>query len=144
MAYKIVLNRFIDQILPAALNIPILMPFQIKKKVKNIIDFAYLTYKKNYNRAHQQLFLEVNDLAFLRLYKGYKIPAIKNIITKLTQQFVGLFWVIEKIGKLAYRLDILLYWKVHLVFTIAQLEPYTIGNLFEKQLPVQLPNLHIK
>ncbi len=31
--------------------------------------------------------------------------------------------VVEKIGRLAYRLDIPLHWRVHLVFTIAQLEP---------------------
>lgn len=103
-----------------------------------------MIYKKNYNWVHEQLFLEVNDLAFLRLHREYQIPATKRIITKSLQKFVRPFWVIEKIGKLAYRLNILLHWKVHLVFTIAQLEFYMIGNLFKRQLSVQPPDLYVE
>lgn len=142
LAYGILPYRPIDLILPAPLGVPELTPFQIRKEAKDAIDFAHLTYKRHYDRAHQQLSFEVNDLALLRLHKGYKIPATKGIITKLTQQFVGPFRVIERIGRLAYRLDITSHWKVHPVFTIAQLEPYVTGDPFERHLPAQPADLH--
>lgn len=50
------------------------------------MDFAHLAYKKNYNKAHQPLFLEMKNLVLLCLHKGYKIPVTEEIITKLTQQ----------------------------------------------------------
>lgn len=84
LAYKIVLNHPIDLILAAAPGVR-LTPFQIRKEAKDAIDFAHLTDKKNYDQAYQQLFLEVNYLALLRLHRGYKIPATKGIVTKLTQ-----------------------------------------------------------
>lgn len=80
-------------------------------------------------------------MALLRLHKGYKIPATAGIITKLTQQYVGPFRVVERIGRLAYRLSIPTHWKVHPVFTIAQLEPYITGDPFESILPAQPPDL---
>jgi hypothetical protein len=67
------------------------------------------------------MFFEVGDYVNLRLYKGYKIPLVTNI--KLSQQYVRSFRVIERIGRLAYRLKLLANWKVHNVFLIGHLEP---------------------
>ena len=41
----------------------------------------------------------------------------------LTQQYVGLFRIMEKVDCPAYRLDIPPDWRIHPVFSVAQLEP---------------------
>lgn len=135
-------NRPTDLIYwPVALNPKVLIPLQLRKEAKDSVDFAHVVYKKNYNRAHQPLFLEVNNLVLLHLHKGYKIPATERIITKLIQQYIGPFKIIKRVGKLVYWLQILYHWKIHPVFTIAQLELYTIGDPFERELPPQPLNL---
>lgn len=48
------------------------------------MDFAYLVYKVNYNKTHQPLFLEINNLVLLHLDKGYEISTMEEIITKMT------------------------------------------------------------
>jgi hypothetical protein len=65
--------------------------------------------------------MKVGDYALLRLHKGYRIPSAPN--KKLSQQYAGCFKIIERIGRLAYRLDIPDHWKIHNVFSIAHLEP---------------------
>ena len=52
-----------------------------------------------------------------------EIPSTAKVTHKLGQQYVGPFPVLQKIGRLAYRLDIPTIWPIHPVFTIAQLEP---------------------
>ena len=41
---------------------------------------------------------------------------------KLSQQYVGPFTVMEKIGRLAYRLNISAHWRVHPIFSVTQLK----------------------
>lgn len=42
----------------------------------------------------------------IQLHKGYSIPASARIIKKLTQQYVGPFLILEKVGCLAYRSEV--------------------------------------
>lgn len=60
------------------------------------------------------MILAVGDYALLRLHKGYSIPSAPN--RKLDQQYVGPFQVTEKVG-------LPKEWRIHPVFSIAQLEP---------------------
>ena len=50
--------------------------------------------------------MKVGEWALLRLHKGYSISTTAGITKKLTQQYVGPFCIIEKVGHLAYKLDI--------------------------------------
>lgn len=59
----------------------------------------------------------------LKFHKSYLIPSFIGVTKKLTQQYVGPFKIIEKVGKLAYRLDVLSNWRIHPVFSVVQLEP---------------------
>lgn len=59
----------------------------------------------------------------LKLHKRYSIPSSAAVTKKLTQQYVGPFCVLEKVDRLAYKLDVFLDQRVHPVFSVAQLEP---------------------
>jgi hypothetical protein len=90
-------------------------------EVSDAIDLGNMNAKLAYDRKHKALFMKVGDYALLRLHKGYRIPSAPN--KKLSQQYAGCFKIIERIGRLAYRLDIPDHWKIHNVFSIAHLEP---------------------
>ena len=74
------------------------------------------------------MFLMPGDKAYLKLHKGYLIPANLSAKRVLGQQYVGPFNVIQKVGSQAYRLLLPAHWKVHPVFTIAMLEPAPAGD----------------
>ena len=87
----------------------------------NALDFAAMNMKFHYDRRYTAMFLATSDWALLRLHRRYNIPSATN--RKLDQQYAGPFKVLEKVGRLAYRLKIPDHWKIHNVFSIAQLEP---------------------
>ena len=65
--------------------------------------------------------MKVGDYAMLRLHCGYKLPAAVNV--KLSAQLAGPFKILERIGKLAYRLQLPDHYHIHDVISIAHLEP---------------------
>jgi hypothetical protein len=77
----------------------------------------------------------------LRLHKGYSIPLVIN--TKLAQQYAGPFKILEWIGRLAYRLELLLHWEIHPVILIAYLE-LKKPNLFNRLLPKHPSTMHVE
>ena len=106
------------------------------------IAFAQMHAKYHYDRRHHPQFFRQGDYALLRLHRGYDIPATKLTGRKYGLQFVGPFRVVERIGKLAYRLDIPDTWKVHPVFSVAQLEacPDPQDDPYQKDRPVPRPD----
>ena len=109
------LDLLSDPLLPSTL--------QARTDATDAISFALANQKAHYDRKHQPLFMKVGDWAMLRLHKDYSIPSSAGVTKKLTQQYVGPFHILEKVGRLAYKLDVPLDWKVHPVFSMAQLEP---------------------
>src|ERR1700731_595505 len=53
---------------------------------------------------------------------------IKQPNTKLADKWVGPFVVMEKVGKSAYRLNLPVSWRIHLVFNETLLTPYKEGS----------------
>ena len=121
LAYGFQPNRPLDLLREASLPQPVIARIQ----AADAISFAQANQKHHYDRKHQPMFLKQGDWAYLRLHKGYSIPAITAaaITTKLSQQYVGPFEILQKVGKQAYKLAIPGHWNVHPVFSIAQLEP---------------------
>ena len=75
--------------------------------------------KFHYNRKHYSQFLRRDNYALLRLYKSYNISANKALKRKVDQQYMEFFRVLERIERLAYKLNLPENWKIHNVFIIA-------------------------
>ena len=99
------------------------LPQIVRMEAADEIAFVQIRSKIYKNQKHQPANLAVGDWAQIRLHKGYNIPSTAVLGSKLSQQYTAPFRVIEKIGRLAYRLDIPREWTIHPVFSIAQLEP---------------------
>ncbi|KAI0996230.1 hypothetical protein K3495_g11949, partial [Podosphaera aphanis] len=87
------------------------------------IKFAATYMKQQFDGRHKPMFFKVGDFVLLRLHRGFNVPGIAGN-TKLAQQYAGPFKVLEKIGKLAYRLDLPpSLGSIHPVISVAHLEP---------------------
>ena len=85
--------------------------------------------KTRYDSSHLTIRLTEGSQAYLRLYHGYSISGVNP---KLSNQRVGPFKILEKIGNLAYRLDLPGIMKIHSVIFIAQLEPFPGEDLYAR------------
>ena len=84
------------------------------------------------------LILQPGDRAFIRLHDGYRVAGMGN--RKLSEQRVGPFRVIERVGSRAYKLDIPTEWTIHPVINIAMLEPApSRKDPFERPTPDHPP-----
>lgn len=92
-------------------------------EASDVISFILANLKKYYNRYYQLLFIQIEKWAMFKLYKSYLILSFIGVIKKLTQQDVGSFQIVKKVGRLAYKLDILSNQRIYPVFFIVQLEP---------------------
>lgn len=90
---------------------------------KDAIAFAALRMKDYYDSKHTAKYFDVGDLVNLRLHRGYRVPGVTS--KKLGQQLVGPFKILERIGRLAYRLQLPESMLIHDVISIAHLEPAT-------------------
>lgn len=120
--------------------------FQARTNMANAISFAFVNQKVHYNLKHQFFFMKVGNWAMLKLHKSYSISSSFGVTKKLTQQYVGLFSVVEKVGCLAHKLDILGDWKIYPVFFVAQLEP-TLSptkDPFSRFRPQQPPSIFVE
>ncbi len=95
---------------------------QLRKETQNAINWAQMINKIHYDRRHSSFFLKVNEWAMLRLHHEYFISDSKNMIKKISTQYVESFKVVQRIKRFAYRLAISEDWKIHSIFSIAQLE----------------------
>lgn len=82
----------------------------------------------------------------LWLHKKYSISSMVDITKKLTQQYVESFYVLEKVGKLAYCLNIFADWYIHNIFNIMQLKlasnPAT--DPFQRSRPNHLNSIFVE
>ena len=91
---------------------------------KDAIAFAAMRIKDYYDARHLPKFFSVGDYVNLRLHRSYKVPGVLS--KKLGPQLVGPFKVVERIGKLAYKLELPATMRIHNVISIAHLEPGTV------------------
>ena len=100
----------------------------VRQEAVDAVAFANAKAKIQYDSRHKPLLLNEGDQVYLRLHHGYSLQAHKEskANNKLSEQRVGPFKVISKIGQHAYKLDIPSHWRIHPVVSIAQLEPASL------------------
>jgi chromodomain-containing protein len=87
------------------------------------LKLAAVYMKERYDRTHTHKHFNVGDRVYVTLHKGYDIPDTKTLGPKLSRQRTGPFKILERVGRLAYRLELPLHWRIHPVISIAHLEP---------------------
>ena len=92
-----------------------------REETDDAIIFASIIMKARYNAKHLALNLKEENSIFLRLHYGYSISGLTN--RKLSQQRIGPFKILAKVGQLAYKLELPPIMRIHPVISIAQLEP---------------------
>lgn len=97
-----------------------------RKKAKRAIAFANVVTKARYEPRHKPLNMKAGDKVSLRLHRGYTQPGIKS--RKFQKQRIGPFKILEKMGELAYELDIPPTWNIHPVISVTHLEPAPSGK----------------
>ena len=91
--------------------------------VKDVIAFAFLKMKEYYDSRYQAIFFQIGDLVNLRLYRGYQVSAITS--KKIESQLIEPFKVLKRIGRLAYKLELLLNIRIHDVVFVTYLKSAT-------------------
>ena len=95
---------------------------EFRQEAKDAISYANARMKVYYDARHVPLLLNPGDQAYLRLHKGYNLPAKPN--RKLSDQRCGPFLVKKRVGRLAYELELLPRWRIHPTISVTQLEPF--------------------
>ena len=82
--------------------------------------FATTKAKIYYDVRHTSILLKKDEYVYLRLNKEYKLS--KRFNSKLSQQRCELFQILQRVERLAYKLNLSSTWRVHSVIFIAQLK----------------------
>lgn len=109
-----------------------------REQAEDALAFANILAKSYYDSSHKPINIPKGSMMYLRLHHGYKIPGLTN--HKLHNQRVGPFKVLEKIGKLAYLLELPPVMRMHPVVSVAQLEPgHTLPDPYDRRSNVDPP-----
>ena len=84
--------------------------------------------KQHCDWQHTAIFMKVSDYVNLCLHHSYILSVIKKN-SKLSQQFISLFKILQCVSCLAYKLNILFTWCIYPVFTIIMLESAPLPDL---------------
>ena len=98
----------------------------VRRDAQLAMDFAAAQAKLRYDNRHRLLEFDVGDMVFLRLHHGYHLPG--RPAKAYSQQRAGPYRVLERVGRLAYRLDIPPNSRIHPVISIAHLSPSADGE----------------
>jgi hypothetical protein len=117
-----------------------------RKQIVDVVAWAQMIMKQNYDRKHHFIHLKVDDYALLRLHKDYFIFSFNILSKKLSQQYADFFRIIEKIDNLVYRLNFSNHWRIHFVVFIAQLKSASnsIKNSYNRFRSEHSEFIHVK
>ena len=103
---------------------------EILKLLKDNLQVAQNQQKQYADKHREERTFQVDDLVYLRL-QPYKQTSLKiNGAKKLKPRYYGPYKVIQKIGEVAYALEILEVSKIHNVFHVSCLKKYIGQKIF--------------
>jgi hypothetical protein len=100
------------------------------KDVQFKLQLAQNRMKQIYDRGHQERNFQPGDYVYVRLqpYRQHSLEKRSNL--KLAAKYYGPYRVLERIGGVAYRLDLPVGSKVHTIFHVSLLKQKVGGNVF--------------
>lgn len=91
--------------------------------------------KNQADRHHRELTFEIAEMVYLKL-RPYKLRSLaKKINEKLSPRFYGPFQILEKIGPVAYWLELPVRARIHSVFHVSQLRKCLLPTTPAQNLP---------
>lgn len=100
----IFVNKNIDKNVKTQLDNFEAMRFRYRQDVANVIFYASIIFKIEYDSKHISLLLKSKDKVFLRLYRNYIFLDKYN--KKLNNQRIKFFLIKRRIDRLTYELDL--------------------------------------
>jgi len=91
--------------------------------------------KNQADRHRRELTFEIGEMVYLKL-QPYKLRSLaKKINEKLSPRFYGPYKILEKIGPVAYRLELPVGARIHSVFHVSQLRKCLLPTTSAQNLP---------
>ncbi|GJX34451.1 ty3-gypsy retrotransposon protein [Tanacetum coccineum] len=98
---------------------------EVTRQLKQNLLAAKLRIEKKANRKRRDVEFKVGDKVFVKLQPYWQITLAKRLSNKLAKRFYGPYEIVERIGKVAYRLASPVTSKIHPVFHISILNLFT-------------------
>ena len=109
-----------------------------RREANEAIVFAAEVMKAQYNAKHKAITFNEGDQVFINLRHAYHIQSLRSH-PKFKQQRIGPFKVLQKVGKLAYKLDLPAEMRIDPVVSIAHLEPAPNNDPYERTIASENP-----
>jgi hypothetical protein len=100
--------------------------FILRDTAHEALKLAGIYMKSQYDKNHLPMVFNKGDKVMLRLHKGYTNKWTLN--RKLNKQYSGPYKILEKVGRLAYRLDLPQESRVYPVISVAHLEKLPVDH----------------
>ena len=113
----------------------------VLKGLKENIKLAQVQMKKTYDSKHREKNFEIGDWVYMGLQPYRQVLVSMRRNAKLSPRFYGPFRILQRIGQVAYKLELPARSRIHFVFHVSLLKE-KLGDKIsaEPQLPITVGN----